>query len=65
MLENIHVSGFSDEISSDFDTQLETVKSLGMNYISIRGVNDKNFSEYTIDEVNDYKIKVKKITCID
>ena len=26
MLENIHVSGFSDEISSDFDTQLETVK---------------------------------------
>lgn len=69
MLENIHVSGFSDEISSDFDTQLETVKSLGMNYISIRGVNDKNFSEYTIDEVNDYikpkldeyKVKVSSI----
>lgn len=37
MLQNIHISGFSDEISSDFTTQLETVKNLGMNYISIRG----------------------------
>ena len=54
MLNNIHISGFSDEISSDFDTQLKTVKNLGMNYISIRGVNEKNFSEYSIDELNDY-----------
>ena len=54
MLKNIHVSGFSDEISSDFDTQLEVVKNLGMNYISIRGVNEKNFSEYSIDELNEY-----------
>ena len=54
MLENIHISGFSDEISSDFDTQLETVKNLGMQHISIRGVNEKNFSEYSIDEVNEY-----------
>ena len=69
MLENIHVSGFSDEISSDFDTQLETVKNLGMEYISIRGVNEKNFSEYTIEEVkeyikpklDEYKVKVSSI----
>lgn len=54
MLENIHVSGFSDEISSDFDTQLETVRNLGMDYISIRGVNEKNFSEHTIEEVKEY-----------
>ena len=69
MLENIHVSGFSDEISSDFDTQLETVRNLGMDYISIRGVNEKNFSEHTIEEVkeyikpklDEYKIKVSSI----
>ena len=69
MLENIHVSGFSDEISSDFDTQLETAKNLGMEYISIRGVNEKNFSEYTIEEVkeyikpklDEYKVKVSSI----
>ena len=54
MLKNIHISGFSDEISSDFDTQLKTVKNLGMSYISIRGVNEKNFSEYSIDELNEY-----------
>ena len=53
-MKNIHISGFSDEISSDFDTQLEVVKNLGMNYISIRGVNEKNFSEYSIDEFNEY-----------
>ena len=69
MLENIHVSGFSDEISSDFDTQLEIVRNLGMDYISIRGVNEKNFSEHTIEEVkeyikpklDEYKIKVSSI----
>lgn len=69
MLENIHISGFSDEISSDFDTQLETVRNLGMDYISIRGVNEKNFSEHTIEEVkeyikpklDEYKIKVSSI----
>lgn len=54
MLKNIHISGFSDEISSDFDTQLETVKRLNMEHISIRGVNQKNFSEYSIDELNEY-----------
>lgn len=53
-MRNIHVSGFSDEISSNFDIQLSTVKDLGMEYISIRGVNEKNFSEYSIGEVNEY-----------
>lgn len=69
MLENIKISGFSDEISSDFDTQLQTVTELGMEYISIRGVNEKNFSEYSIDELEsyikpkleEYKVKVSSI----
>ncbi|MGL6105508.1 Gfo/Idh/MocA family protein [Romboutsia sp.] len=69
MLEHIKISGFSDEISSDFDTQLQTITELGMEYISIRGVNEKNFSEYTLEEVNsyikpkldEYKVKVSSI----
>ena len=36
MKENIKISGFADEISQDFETQLKTVTELGMHYISLR-----------------------------
>lgn len=69
MLENIHISGFSDEISSDFNEQLEHVVKLGMNYISLRGINGRNINDYSIEEINDYvkptldkyKVKVSSI----
>ena len=35
MKENIMISGFADEISSDFQKQLEVVTNLGMHYISL------------------------------
>ena len=54
MLENIHVSGFSDEISSDFKEQLNHVTKLGMSYISLRGINKRNINDYSIEEINDY-----------
>lgn len=54
MLENIHISGFSDEISSDFKEQLEHVVKLGMNYISLRGIDGRNINEYSIEEINGY-----------
>lgn len=44
------ISGFSDEISSDFDVQLEEVKKLGMDHISIRGIDGKNIGEFTPGE---------------
>lgn len=53
MLEGIHISGFSDEISSDFNTQLEVVANLGMNYISLRGIDGKNIGDFTADEVKE------------
>ena len=37
-MNKIKISGFSDEIASDFTTQLKTVKELGMNYISLRAI---------------------------
>lgn len=69
MKENIHISGFSDEISSDFTKQLETVTALGMNYISLRSADGKGVAEYTVDEVREklmprlaqYGVKVSSI----
>lgn len=70
MLKNgIMISGFSDEIDSDFEQQLKTVTRLGMNHISLRSAYDKNISAYTTDEVKDtllpllecYEVKVSSI----
>ncbi len=52
------ISGFSDEICSDFIEQLENVKKLGMSYISIRGLNGRNIAEYSLDEVEQYILPV-------
>lgn len=51
MLKNIEISGFSDEIASDFQTQLKTVNELGMSYISLRGINDKNIGDYSVEMI--------------
>lgn len=51
MLNNIAISGFSDEISSDLDTQLQKVSELGMRYISLRGIDDENIGDYTVEKI--------------
>lgn len=69
MKEKIYISGFSDEISSDFTEQLETVTHLGMHYISLRAANGKGIAEYTLDEVKnallpklkEYQVQVSSI----
>ncbi|SMQ66047.1 Sugar phosphate isomerase/epimerase [Bacillus sp. OV166] len=53
MNKDLMISGFSDEISSDFDTQLEVVSNLGMHYLSLRGIDGKNIGDYTVDEIKD------------
>ncbi|MCM3114453.1 sugar phosphate isomerase/epimerase [Neobacillus sp. MER 74] len=53
MNQDLMISGFSDEISSDFDTQLEVVSNLGMKYISLRGIDGKNIGDFTVDEINE------------
>ncbi|MEW9053904.1 MAG: TIM barrel protein [Neobacillus sp.] len=47
------ISGFSDEISSDFDAQLKVVSNLGMEYISLRGIDGKNIGDFTLDEIKE------------
>lgn len=49
-MEKIRISGFADEISSDFDQQLATVTKLGMRYISLRSADGKNVADYTPEE---------------
>lgn len=53
MKENIQISGFADEISSDFNKQLETVTALGMHYISLRSADGKGIADYTVEEVRE------------
>ncbi len=53
MKENIFISGFADEISSDFDAQLKTVTDLGMHYISLRSADGKGIADYSVDEIRE------------
>lgn len=45
------ISGFSDEIASNFDEQLQGVRDLGMHYISLRGIDGKNINDYSLEAV--------------
>lgn len=60
MNKNIVLSGFSDEACSDFEEQLQFVSSLGIHSIEIRGVDGKNISQLTEDEVQTVKEKLNK-----
>ena len=51
MKDKILISGFADEISSDFDAQLKTVTELGMQYISLRSADGKGIADYSVEEV--------------
>lgn len=47
---DIFISGFSDEISSNLDKQIEVVKSCGMNYLCLRDIDGINIGKYTLEE---------------
>lgn len=69
MNETIHISGFADEICTDFEEQLQTVTKLGMHYISLRSANKKGIADFTVKEVKDellpvlekYQVRVSSI----
>lgn len=54
------ISGFSDEIASNIDTQFSVLNKLGIKYFEPRGVNGKNISELTDAEVSQLKNKMGK-----
>lgn len=54
------ISGFSDEINPDIDVQFRTLNNLNINYFEPRGINGKNISKLTDEELLDLKAKMKK-----
>lgn len=68
-MNNIIISGFSDEIDKCFDTQLKTATNLGMEYICLRSADGKGIAEYTLEEfksslmpqLEKYNVKVSSL----
>ena len=50
-MEYLKISGFSDEIAPDIDTQFRVLNKLGIRYFEPRGINGKNISELEDEEV--------------
>jgi len=50
-MKTLKISGFADEISSDFSKQIQELNKLGIGYMSIRGVDGKNIGHYTLEEI--------------
>lgn len=49
------LSGFADEIDADLNVQMDFLDQLGIKYIEMRGVNGKNLTDYTLEEVKEIK----------
>ena len=47
MSDAVVISGFADEISADFDEQIETVKALGMDHLCVRAADGVGIVGYT------------------
>jgi len=45
------ISGFADEIDANFDNQLAHLKKLGIKFFEVRGIDGKNISKLTDEEV--------------
>lgn len=55
MFENIILTGFADEIAPSLDIQMQVLEKLNMNHIEMRGVEGRNFVEYTEAEAREVK----------
>ncbi len=67
-MKKFFVSAFSDEYAENLETQCQALNSFGIEYMEVRGVNGKNVSTLTREEVaeskkilNAYGIKVSSI----
>lgn len=49
------LTGFADEIDADFGVQLRELKRLNIANIELRGVNGKNITQHTLEEVVELK----------
>lgn len=49
----LRISGFSDEISSSLEEQMDAVKELGMTYMALRGIDGKNIGQFNLSLFKD------------
>lgn len=49
------ISGFADEIDANLNVQMDVLDQLEIKYIEMRGVNGKNLTDYTLNEVKEIK----------
>ena len=54
-MHNFILSAFADEINPGLSTQISVLKKYGINHIEMRGVNGKNITKHTLDEVKEIK----------
>lgn len=54
------LSAFSDESSMDLTTQLDVLQKHGIEYMEMRGVNDKNVADLTLEEAGEIKKELDK-----
>ena len=57
-MNQLAISGFADEISPDFDTQLQALQAFGIQYIELRGVDGINVSDLPPEKVREVKEKL-------
>lgn len=57
-MEQIILSGFSDEIAPEFDKQLETIKEFGISHIELRAADGINVSDLTEEKVKEVNAKL-------
>lgn len=54
------LSAFADEIDPSLQTQMDVLEQHGIRYIEMRGVNGKNLTQYTLEEVKSIKSQLDR-----
>lgn len=59
-MDKIIISGFSDEISPDFDEQLAAINEWGISHIELRSADGVNVSDFDTDKLREVKEKLDR-----
>lgn len=54
------LSAFADEINESLQVQMDVLEEYGINHIEMRGVNGRNITEHSLDEVREIKKQLDK-----
>ncbi len=57
-MKKLALSGFSDEITPDFDGQLRAVREFGLSYIELRAADTVNVSDFTPEKTREVRKKL-------